>query len=292
MHRCYPEMMKRVCFFHAGCPDGFGAVWSAWRAWGDDARYVARGHDDELQTSLCEGALVAFVDIAPPNESVPALVEAADRIVVLDHHVSARARFEADPAVDRALTGGHHTIHFDLEHSGAVLAWQYFHPGELTPPILRYVEDQDLWNWKLPRTEEVNAALGSYSRDFETWNELAARPIEEIADEGVSIVRTQLREIERALHDAHPIALGSERIEGINATYQRAPIGHELAKRATYGKPWGIVYRIRADRIDVTLYSIGDLDVASIAERYGGGGHRNAAGFSVPLRTWLDDFVV
>jgi hypothetical protein len=284
--------VKRVCFFHAGCPDGFGAVWSAWRAWGDEARYIARGHGDELRTSLCEDALVAFVDIAPPSEAIPALAEVADRIVVLDHHVSAQSRFESDPAVARALADGDHTIHFDLDHSGAMLAWQYFHPGEPPPAILRYVEDQDLWNWKLPRTEEVNAALGSYTRDFETWTQLAERPIEELADEGVSIVRSQLREVERALADAHPIAVGTDRIEAINASYQRAPIGHELAKRATYGKSWGMVYRIRGDRIDATLYSIGDLDVASIAERYDGGGHRNAAGFSVPLRAWLDDFVV
>lgn len=292
MDRWYSPCVKRICFFHAGCPDGFGAVWSAWRAWGDDARYVARGHDDELHTSLCEDALVVFVDIAPPNVSVPELAEVAERIVVLDHHVTARARLENDPQIERALAGGGHTIHFDLEHSGAMLAWQYFHPDEPPPPILQYVEDQDLWNWKLPRTEEVNAALGSYSRDFETWDELAARSIDELADEGVSIVRTQTREVERALHDVHPVALGTERIEGINSTYQRAPIGHELAKRATFGKAWGIVYRLRGDHIDATLYSIGDLDVASVAERYGGGGHRNAAGFSVPLRTWLDDFVV
>jgi nanoRNase/pAp phosphatase (c-di-AMP/oligoRNAs hydrolase) len=284
--------VKRICFFHAGCPDGFGAAWSVWRAWGDDARYVARGHEDELHVSLCEDALVVFVDIAPPNAALPAIADVAERIVVLDHHVTARARFENDVAVQSALADGGHTIHFDLDHSGAVLAWQYFHTDEAPPPILQYVEDQDLWNWKLPRTEEVNAALASYDRDFETWNALAARSIDEIADEGVSIVRTQAREVERALYDVHPIALGTQRIEGINATYQRAPIGHELAKRSYYGKPWGIVYRMRGDRVDATLYSIGDLDVATIAESYGGGGHRNAAGFSVPLRTWLDDFVV
>ncbi len=32
--------MRRVCFYHAGCPDGFGAAWSVRRAWGDGASYV------------------------------------------------------------------------------------------------------------------------------------------------------------------------------------------------------------------------------------------------------------
>lgn len=284
--------MNRVCFYHSGCPDGFGAVWSAWRAWGDDARYVARGHDDPLDLALCEDALVAFVDIAPPNESITELAEVASRIVVLDHHVSARARFAEDPQVGEALAGGGHYIHFDLDHSGAVLSWQWFHPDTEPPALLQYVEDQDLWNWKLPRTEEVNAAIASYVRDFETWNALATRSFDDLADEGTPIVRTQRREVERALHHAHPIALGTQRVEALNATYQRAAIGHELAKRATFGQPWGLVYRVRDQRVDATLYSIGDLDVASVAERYGGGGHRNAAGFSVPIRVWLEDFVV
>jgi nanoRNase/pAp phosphatase (c-di-AMP/oligoRNAs hydrolase) len=44
-------------------------------------------------------------------------------------------------------------------------------------------------------------------------------------------------------------------------------------------------------RVDVSIYSIGELDVSKVAERHGGGGHRNAAGFSVPLRVWLEQFV-
>jgi nanoRNase/pAp phosphatase (c-di-AMP/oligoRNAs hydrolase) len=43
-------------------------------------------------------------------------------------------------------------------------------------------------------------------------------------------------------------------------------------------------------RVDVSLYSVGDFDVAALAARFGGGGHRNAAGFSVSLETWAREF--
>jgi len=49
-----------------------------------------------------------------------------------------------------------------MQHSGAVLAWQYFMPNEPVPDLLRYVEDQDLWNWKLPHSDAVNAAIATY----------------------------------------------------------------------------------------------------------------------------------
>ena len=117
----------------------------------------------------------------------------------------------------------------------AVLSWNHFHPGEPPPDLLLYVEDQDLWNWKLPRSEEVNAAIGSYPREFDVWSRLAARPIEELAEEGAPIVRANQVEVENALKNAHPVHIGDERIEAVNALHQRSAIGHELAKRARFG---------------------------------------------------------
>ena len=283
--------MTRTCYFHAGCPDGFGAAWSVWRAWGDGARFVALSHDDSLDARRHDGDTVVFVDIAPQNEALRSLGEFAARVIVLDHHITARDRYTSDPGVENSLAGDGHYIHFDLNHSGAILAWNHFHPDDEAPPLLRYVEDQDLWNWKLPESEQVKAAIGSYPLSFESWERLASRPIEELATEGEHIVRANRMEVERALLSAHPIAIGTDRIEAVNARYQRAAIGHELAKRASYGRPRGLVYRITGNRVDASIYSIGDVDVSKIAESHGGGGHRNAAGFSVSLAVWVRDFV-
>jgi hypothetical protein len=282
--------VKRNCYFHAGCPDGFGAAWAVWRAWGTDARYLPRGHEDSFDPRSHEGEIVVFVDIAPPPDSLAELSELAAQLVVLDHHVSARDRFAACGGLDAAHARRGHRIHFDLDHSGAMLAWLHFHPGE-PPDLLRYVEDQDLWSWSLPDSEAVNAAIGSHPRDFATWDALAARPAGELAVEGLPILRANRQEVERALQAAAPVAIGERRAEAVNARTLRAQIGHALAERAAFGLPWGAVYRLAADRVDVSLYSIGDLDVAAVAARYGGGGHRNAAGFTVSLRRWIEEFV-
>ena len=283
--------MKSTCFYHAGCPDGFGAAWSVWRALGDEARYVPRGHEDSLDPRSVEGHHVVFVDIVPPNRMMREIGEVAALLTVLDHHVSARDRFLSDPSLENQLTRSGHCVHFDLEHSGAVLAWHHFHPDEPVPAVLSYVEDQDLWSWKLPRSEEINAALASYARDFDVWGELSARPIEELAAEGEPILRANRMEVERSIKSAHPVAIGRMRAEAVNAHHHRSAIGHELAKRAASDRAWGVAYRMTGRRVDVSIYSIGDLDVSEVAGRHGGGGHRNAAGFSVSLETWLEDFV-
>jgi len=144
------------------------------------------------------GALVAFVDIAPGNREILALAQHAAQLIVLDHHVTAGARLLEDDAVRAAMDEGGHVLHFDMSHSGAVLAWQHFHAGEPVPELLRYVEDQDLWSWKLPQSEAVNATISSHPHTFETWEKLAATPTEELVRQGESIVRANRVEVERA----------------------------------------------------------------------------------------------
>jgi hypothetical protein len=283
--------MRRVCIYHAGCPDGFGAAWAVWRAWGDDAVYTPRGHDDPLDAASYAGDHVVFVDIAPPNRALRKLIDSAGELTILDHHISSRDRLYSDLPLVNDLEDAGHRAHFDLSHSGAVLAWEAFHPATERPDLLGYVEDQDLWNWKLPRSEDVNAAIGSYPRRFDVWDELADRPWISLADEGEPIVRAARREVSRAIQMVHPMSVGELRMEGVNARYQRSQIGHELARRARYGTACGCVYRVVGDRVDASLYSIGDVDMATLASHFGGGGHVNAAGFSVPLRRWLAEFL-
>lgn len=279
--------MRRICFYHAGCPDGFGAAWAVSRAWGSEHKYIARGHDEPINVATLTGTEIAFVDIAPSNEILLQLDGPVSRLTVLDHHVSSRDRFQESPSLAKILRASGHHVEFNLNHSGAILAWKYFHPGSSPPQLLSYVEDQDLWNWQLDRSREVNAALESYPFDFDTWTRLTEKPIDQLADEGVSIVRDQTRKIGRVLKMTHPIQIGKQRIEAANAIELRAHIGHQLASRARYEVPAGVVYRVAGTKVFASIYSIGEFDVAKIASERGGGGHRNAAGFTVPLKEWM-----
>jgi hypothetical protein len=260
-----------------------------WKAWGDSARYVPITHDEPIEVETFRDALVAFVDIVPSNEDLTSLAGAADQIIVLDHHISSLQRYQSDLRAVNALEDGGHEVYFNLAHSGATLAWDYFHPDEPAPDLLLYVEDQDLWNWKLPGSQEVNAAIASYPLRFDTWSELSALSVDNLIAEGEPIVRANRMTVERAVGQAHPALIGDHHVDAVNSTSQRAAIGHELAKKCTFGRQWGCVYRIQGATVFATLYSIGDLDVSAIATQYGGGGHRNAAGLSMPLKSWLED---
>ena len=116
------------------------------------------------------------------------------------------------------------------------------------------------------------------------------RPIADLAAE-MGIDPAVLEPFGNDIATAHPLRVGSRRAEAVNAPSLRSSIGHELAKRAAYGPAWGVVYRITGSHVDVSIYSIGDVDVAHVAGGYGGGGHRNAAGFSVSLKDWTQNFL-
>jgi oligoribonuclease NrnB/cAMP/cGMP phosphodiesterase (DHH superfamily) len=282
--------LKKVCVYHAGCPDGLGAAWAIRAGWGDDVDFIPRGHDDAIVLERFEGNRVLFVDIAPPPDAYLPLSQSASQLVVLDHHVSAQERFYSQDGLAERLEADGHEIHFDLAHSGAMLAWRWMFNDEAPPPMLAYVEDQDLWNWALPDTHEINATICSAPRTFEAWDALAARPVDDLAREGAPIVRSNRIEVERAMQSAHAISVGDLQIEAVNSRFQRAEIGHELASRAAFGPACGAVYRMTGTRVDISIYSIGELNVSEVAGQFGGGGHRNAAGFSVPLEVWTAQF--
>ena len=118
----------------------------------------------------------------------------------------------------------------------------------------------------------------------------AAILAEEGAANAVYDFLLDLMEVERAMKHVGVLRVGGRQVECVNATVNRSAIGHELAKRARFGDAFGCVYRIQGRQVHATLYSIGDFDVAQICAALGGGGHRNAAGFTVSLEDWLADF--
>ncbi len=56
----------------------------------------------------------------------------------------------------------------------------------------------------------------------------------------------------------------------------------EVAGELSEGHPFAAVYVETSTDIIWSLRSRGDFDVSEIAKKFGGGGHKNAAGFTVP----------
>lgn len=183
--------------------------------------------------------------------------------------------------------------------SGALLAWEYFHPGTEVPILIQHIDDRDRWQWKMEGSAKIHAALGSMAPwSFDQWEELIAdEHYGSLFSEGCAILRAQKQHVERMAKQARkcvipysevptpkPVAIGL----AVNTPLHQSEVGHELANASgTYGLVW---YLGSDGRVRCSLRSNGDYDVSSIARSFGGGGHRNAAGFETDLETlmsWL-----
>ncbi len=251
---------RPLVLYHGDCPDGFGAAFAAWKRWGADADYRPVSHGDTPPAVI--GRRVLVVDFAFPRAVTEALCDEAEDLRVLDHHRSAAAEL-ADLAC----------CTFDMDRSGAVMAWEHLHRTAV-PPLLAYVQDRDLWRNRLPGSAEVSAALSAYPYDFAGWDALE---IDRLQAEGAILLRFQRQLVDRIAARAQPMEIAGVTVPVVNSPILQSEIGDRLAQ----GKPFAAVWWQGGDGLGRwSLRSTPDgLDVSAIAVRFGGGGHRNAAGF-------------
>jgi len=272
--------MKTYLLYHAHCPDGFGAAWAAWTRLGDDARYFPVSFDEPLPT-MDEGSRVVIADFSYPKDVLLDLASKMNEVIVLDHHRSAARNLSGLPSLEAVERGESALgVRFDMDKSGAVLAWEFFHPQEAVPELLRYVEDKDLWRFRLDDSRAVSAALSSYPKRFELWQGLR---LDELKREGKVLLRLLDRWVKRLVASAYWREVGGYRVPVVNTPMLGSDVGNRLCQTHPEA-PFAACY---SDHDEHTrhweLRSIGTFDVSEVAQRLGGGGHRNASGFTEKL---------
>lgn len=266
-------MNRPFIIYHGDCADGYGAAYAAHFRYPDADFY--KGVYQETPPDVT-GRDVFMLDFSYKFDVVHDMARSAKSITIIDHHISACK----DLCGERQLP---HNVfcEFDMDHSGAVMAWIRFNPELPMPTLFDYIQDRDLWRHKLPHTKEVNAAIFSYEYDFGVWEKLLATSIDDLTLEGASILRKQNKDLMELLPKVtRKFSLGSYDVLMANLPYMLASeAGHILAKDA----PFGGTYYDTSDGRHFSLRSReGGLDVSKIAAQYGGGGHEHAAGFRVP----------
>lgn len=301
------ESTKPLVIYHGGgCTDGYGAAFAAWLKLGDKAEYAPANYGDEGFKNFIDGREVYILDFSFPSEVMDQIFRRAKRVVWLDHHKSAfemwRGEYEkGDQWLDPAYGwDNQHHIHLNDNKSGALLAWEFFHPDTEVPMLIRHIDDRDRWQWKLEGSAEIHAALGSYAPwSFEQWGQmlqLRASPDWTLMfkKEGAAILRAQKQQVERMAKLARKCVVTLKAdpdypltVTGLatNAPIHQSEVGHELANASgTFGLAWcmGDDGKIRC-----SFRSNGEYDVSAIARVFGGGGHKAASGCTVSIDTLL-----
>ena len=252
--------------YHGGCPDGFAAAYAVWKKLTNNCEYIPGFFGQPLPV-LPSDARVLVLDFSFSRDAALALAGKVYEIKLLDHHVTAAENLQGIPWCE-----------FDLEHSGAYLAWKYMH-GEPVPELIKYVEDRDLWRFQLPYSREVAAALGSYKRDFVVWEGISQMGMDKLKLDGGVILRFQAQKVEEMVANARWMDFDGYRVPVANASVFFSEVGDRLCQIHP-DVPFSIYYYDRADgKRQWGLRSPGRFDVSALAKDHGGGGHPGAAGF-------------
>lgn len=296
--------MRKLCIYHGNCADGFGAAWAVREALGDDVEFHAGVYQDPPPDVTDRD--VILVDFSYKYDVLVEMSWKAKSILVLDHHKSAAEDLGRLPwagktpddfrvecaAYCQSCNMPHIGAIFDMERSGAGLAWDFFHPGKPRPRLIDYIEDRDLWRFNLTASREINAALFSYPYDFNIWSPLMKQDLVVLHTEGVGIERKHHKDVaELVAVTRREMVIGGFRVPAASLPYTYTSDAGALmcqpfddGSGVSWVPPFAACYW---DTPDGRVFSLRSLpngsDVSEIAKQYGGGGHRNAAGFRVPL---------
>jgi uncharacterized protein len=291
-----------LCIFHNPCADGFTAAWAVWTRFGDAVKFHPGVHGQPPPDVT--GQHVVIVDFSYPRAVLERMAEQAASVLLLDHHHTAQRDLADLPGaswtwldhVENAKRGEKIGVLFDMNRSGAMLTWDFFHPGEPIPKLVQHVEDRDLWRFSLPGTREIQSWLFSHEYDFQIWDGLALQ-LEDpetyalAIAEGLAIDRKHLKDVKELVRETQRrMAIGGYTVPVANLPYTMASDGaHMMADEgypfaaAYFDRPDCRVFSLRSRRVEVAI------DVGAIAKDVGarlgfsGGGHKHAAGFRAPL---------
>lgn len=281
--------MKTYVLYHSRCYDGFGAAWAAWNVFGDDATYLSVSYSKKEVPDIEPNSQVYIVDFSYPKEILLELSKTR-RVVVLDHHKTAEADLRGLPSIDTPQwdkDGNGVAVLFNMDKSGALITWEYFHGKDSIPWLIKYISDRDLWKFEYEETKIIHEYLKSVSFNFENWTDIS-RSLDDqtgtgflkILAAGEAVLNANSKTTKSICERTRVVNFEGYKVGVVNATSNWSEVGNYVMEN------FDVDFAISYGDIETgdTLYSLRsnertDVDVSTIAKKYGGGGHKYAAGF-------------
>ncbi|MBI5306690.1 hypothetical protein HZB04_03865 [Candidatus Wolfebacteria bacterium] len=263
-------MKPILVLYHKNCPDGFGGAYAAWKKFGDKADYV--GIERYMPLINLKGRKeVYMIDFCYFYDEMKKIIDSGANITVIDHHVSVEKAVKICPK---------HS--YGVKNSGSVLAWKYFHSKKPIPRLLKNIEDLDLWKFKIPHTKEISSVLELIEFNFKKWDKFIKefenpKKRKKHIEAGKIILKYRETLIKRIINHLKEVKFEGHKAFAVNSPIFQSEIGNFINKNK---KVLGIIWSFKKGKINISLRGGKKIDVAKIAEKYDGGGHRGAAGFA------------
>lgn len=270
------QTSKKIVVFYHDDLDGFTGAWAAWKKLKDKAEYMELGYDTKNYDFIFQfkDKEIYFIDYSLKIQEMLNLAS-KNKVILIDHHLSSKET--ADLLIGSV---------FDDKHSAAFLSWEYFQDGKKAPLIVRYVEDYDIWKFKLPYSKELTTVLNLYNFNFKVWDKLAKMfqdktKRKELIKKGRAIVDYQKSLIGELSDKGQEVFFEGYDAIAVNSPILSSEIGnHIYTKTGKIGIVWSYKGK-KSPKIYVSLRGNGKINLSELAKKFGGGGHKASAGFAI-----------
>jgi oligoribonuclease NrnB/cAMP/cGMP phosphodiesterase (DHH superfamily) len=277
-------MTKILCVHHHPCQDGFASAWAVRKFFEEEGRLgdvtFHAGVYQEMPPNPT-GLEVILVDFSYKREVVKLIADVATKVTVIDHHKTA---IEDLTGLDTERENIR--LIFDLERSGAGLTWDTFFPRQARPDLIDCIEDRDLWKFEKEGTKDICAAVFTYPYDFDVWDDLMENSAglagwNDLKRQGAAVNRKAALDMDGLLTMCkRRMRILEWSVPVIGVPY---PVVSEICHIMAQGEFFAAGYQDTAAGRKFSLRSAEDgIDVSAVAKQFGGGGHKHAAGFTVP----------
>lgn len=276
-----------MVIYHNPCADGTGSAYSAWKYLSNkyperEVTYFPTNHGKPPPDVTGKNVLIC--DFSYKKNYLNDMIKSANNLLIIDHHKTAVKELEDIPDKYKI---------FDMDHSGAMLTWEYFYPTEPAPLMISYIQDRDIWTNKLPYVNEYASWFFTLPHEFEEYDKYFDDKVfqQMLETKGVGMVEKDKHNI----NQVSPFASVKFQKIGdtylfivyLNTTILKSEVGNVIITENKYAD-FSVVYNIN-DYNDTTSFSFRstnkNYDASKIASYLGGGGHRNACGSKVSYVT-------
>lgn len=302
--------MKPLIIYHAGCLDGMTAALVTAKALYNDKTFKQDGlgrNEILLQDGIAIEPVafiaakygdpvpdltdreVYIVDFSYPPEALIPVSVYAKSITIIDHHQTA-----IDKWTSFIYSKYNIKTVFDINYSGAGLAWNYFkYSKQLSdteqPRWVTLAQDHDLGKHEYADTKPFVAALYAdgciQEGNIYEFDYLVTKHPNRLIQDGIILLTGRDKAIKEILkNNTKEITFEGHNVLIANVPYQYATdAGYILAKDRAFSITYDDQHSLGIRKYSLRSSRGTGVDVAKIAERYHGGGHPTAAGFTVPL---------
>lgn len=230
---------------------------------------------------------VYIVDYSIDPYIMEQLIAITHNIIWIDHHKSAIEKYEKWPNMMPAIGG----IRIKEGVSACKLVWNYIGGNDYNIPVMvRIIDDWDIWKHEYEYTKPFITSFNARSvytdpKNYLFWKHMNDEDyISRMVADGMTMIKFRDGYAEEVInHIGFKCTIGGLRVFAVNIPHANSEYFKSLDK-AEYDVFMPFYYDPNKMLWTYSMYSVSEgTDVSAVCKKYGGGGHKNAAGFTIAM---------